>query len=190
MVGARGISVSTISSSHDRNYTSPSSDAFKEDEYIRRKPARSVLSLPLMRQGKLVALLYLENNLAPRVFTPARVAILKFLASEAATSLENARLYHALRERESRIHRLVDANIIGICFFGPGGDILEANHAFLKTVGYDREDVSTGRLRWTNLTPPEWNDAPRTPMQSWKRLALSSRSKKSTSAKMAAALRY
>jgi GAF domain-containing protein len=143
-----------------------------------------------MSQGKLVALLYLENNLAPRVFTPARVAILKFLASEAATSLENARLYHALRERESRIHRLVDANIIGICFFGPGGDILEANHAFLKTVGYDREDVSTGRLRWTNLTPPEWNDAPRTPMQSWKRLALSSRSKKSTSAKMAAALRY
>ena len=134
------------------------SDAFKEDEYIRRKPARSVLSLPLMRQGKLVALLYLENNLAPRVFTPARVAILKFLASEAATSLENARLYHALRERESRIHRLVDANIIGICFFGPAGDIVEANHAFLETVGYDREDVSTGRLRWTNLTPPEWND--------------------------------
>jgi PAS domain S-box-containing protein len=134
------------------------SEAFKNDAYIHGKRPRSVLGLPLIKQGKSVALLYLENNLAPHVFTPARVAMLKFLASEAATSLDNARLYHALRERESRIRRLVDANIIGICIFGPGGDIVEANHSFLKTVGYDREDIDTGRLRWTNLTPPEWSD--------------------------------
>ncbi|SDS53730.1 AAA family ATPase [Bradyrhizobium canariense] len=132
--------------------------AFTSDEYIRRKHARSVLCLPLIKQGKSVALLYLENNLAPHVFTPARVAVLKFLASEAATSLDNARLYRALQERESRIHRLVDANIIGICIFGPEGHIVDANHSFLKTVGYDREDLNTGRLRWTNLTPPEWSD--------------------------------
>ena len=134
------------------------SEAFENDAYVRRKRPRSVLCLPLIKQGKSVALLYLENNLAPRVFTPARVAVLKFLASEAATSLENARLYHALQDRESKIRRLVDANIIGICIFGPDGDIFEANQAFLKTVGYDREDVETGRLRWTNLTPPEWSD--------------------------------
>jgi PAS domain S-box-containing protein len=134
------------------------SEAFENDAYVRRKRPRSVLCLPLIKQGKPVALLYLENNLAPRVFTPARVAVLKFLASEAATSIENARLYHALQERESKIRRLVDANIIGICIFGPEGDIFEANQAFLKTVGYDREDVDTGRLRWTNLTPPEWSD--------------------------------
>jgi PAS domain S-box-containing protein len=131
---------------------------FTGDEYIRRERARSVLCLPLVKQGKSVALLYLENNLAPRVFTPSRVAVLTFLASAAATSLDNARLYHALQERESRIHRLVDANIIGICIFGPEGEILDANHSFLKTVGYDREDLDTGLLRWTNLTPPEWSD--------------------------------
>jgi PAS domain S-box-containing protein len=131
---------------------------FTGDEYIRRERARSVLCLPLIKQGKSVALLYLENNLAPRVFTPSRVAVLTFLASAAATSLDNARLYHALQERESRIHRLVDANIIGICIFGPEGEILDANHSFLKTVGYDREDLDTGLLRWTNLTPPEWSD--------------------------------
>src|SRR5262249_8643707 len=91
--------------------------AFTGDAYIRRNRARSVLALPLMKQGKLLALLYLENNLAPRVFTPARVAVLKFLASEAATSLDNARLYRELQERESRIHRLVDSNIIGIFIF-------------------------------------------------------------------------
>ena len=44
--------------------------AFTGDAYVRRKRARSVLTLPLIKQGKLVALLYLENNLAPRVFTP------------------------------------------------------------------------------------------------------------------------
>jgi PAS domain S-box-containing protein len=131
---------------------------FTGDEYIRRERARSVLCLPLIKQGKSVALLYLENNLAPCVFTPSRVAVLTFLASTAATSLDNARLYHALQERESRIHRLVDANIIGICIFGPEGEILDANHSFLKTVGYDREDLDTGLLRWTNLTPPEWSD--------------------------------
>jgi PAS domain S-box-containing protein len=133
-------------------------DVFEDDAYVRRRQPRSVLCLPLIKQGKPVALVYLENNLASHVFTPARVAILKFLASESATALENARLYHALRERESRIHHLVDANIIGICFFGPAGDIVEANRAFLETIGYGREDIDAGRLRWTNLTPPEWTD--------------------------------
>jgi PAS domain S-box-containing protein len=132
--------------------------AFTSDAYVRRKCARSVLTLPLMKQGKLVALLYLENNLALRVFTPTRVAVLKFLASEAATSLDNARLYRELQERESKIRRLVDANIIGICIFNRARDILDANHSFLDIVGYDREDLITGRLRWTDLTPPEWRD--------------------------------
>jgi PAS domain S-box-containing protein len=129
--------------------------AFTGDQYIRRTQARSVLTLPLTKQGKLVALLYLENNLSPNVFTPARMAILKFLGSEAATSLDNARLYRALQERESRISRLVDANIIGIFIFGPGYEIVDANDSFLHTIGYNREDLETGRLRWRKLTPPE-----------------------------------
>jgi PAS domain S-box-containing protein len=130
--------------------------AFTSDEYIRRKNGRSVLCLPLMKQGKPMALLYLENNLAPRVFTPARVAVLKFLASEAAISLDNARLYCELQERESKIRRLVDANIIGVYVFNRDRDILDANDLFLNTVGYDREALIAGRLRWTDLTPPEW----------------------------------
>jgi PAS domain S-box-containing protein len=131
---------------------------FASDEYIRRKNVRSVLTLPLLKQGKPVAFLYLENNLAPLVFTPARVDLLKFLASEAATSLDNARLYRALQERESRIRRLVDANIIGIHIFNEEGVIVDANHSFLKTVGYDREDLIAGQLRYIDLTPPEWRN--------------------------------
>ncbi len=131
---------------------------FSADEYLRQKCARSVLGLPLVKQAKLIGVLYLENNLTPHVFTPARLAVLELLASQAAISLENARLYRDLEEREAKIRRLVDANIIGIFIWSLHGEILEANEAFLHTVGYDREDLTSGRLRWTDLTPAEWLD--------------------------------
>jgi PAS domain S-box-containing protein len=57
---------------------------------------------------------------------------------------------------EAKIRRLVDANIIGIFFWEIEGRIVEANDAFLRMVGYDREDLISGRVRWTDLTPPEW----------------------------------
>jgi PAS domain S-box-containing protein len=93
------------------------------------------------------------------VFTPARISVLELLASQVAISLENARLYGDLGEREARIRRLVDANIIGILIWAVDGRIIEANQAFLDMVGYAREDLISGRLRWTELTPAEWRDA-------------------------------
>src|SRR6202035_5015750 len=81
--------------------------AFAADPYIRQHQARSVLCLPLLNQAKLIGVLYLENNLAPRVFAPARLAVLKLLASQAAISLENTRLYRDLAEREAKVRRLV-----------------------------------------------------------------------------------
>jgi len=133
---------------------------FSDDEYIRGQRPRSILCLPLVKQGALVALLYLENNLAPNVFTPGRIAVLKVLASEAAMSLENSRLYRELQEREAKIRRLVDANIIGVVIADQEGAILEANDAFLDMIGYSRDDLVAGRLRWgTKLTPAEWRAA-------------------------------
>jgi PAS domain S-box-containing protein len=129
---------------------------FAADPYIRQRQARSVLCLPLLNQAKLIGVLYLENNLAPRVFAPVRLAVLKLLASQAAISLENTRLYRDLAEREAKIRRLVEANIIGIFIFDFEDRIVEANDAFLQMVGYDREDLVAGRIRWTDLTPPEW----------------------------------
>jgi PAS domain-containing protein len=99
----------------------------------------------------LVALLYLENRLIPGVFTIGRISVLKVLASQAAISLESSRLYRDLREREAQIRRLVDANIVGIMFWDLEGRILDANDAFLRMVGYEREDLVSGRLRWTEL---------------------------------------
>jgi PAS domain S-box-containing protein len=67
-----------------------------------------------------------------------------------------ATLHREIEEREAKIRRLVDANIIGIVIWNREGQVLEANDAFLRMVGYDREDLVSGRVRWTDLTPPEW----------------------------------
>ncbi|MBV9878085.1 MAG: AAA family ATPase, partial [Verrucomicrobia bacterium] len=82
---------------------------FSTDIYVRQRQARSIFCLPLTNQTKLIGVLYLENNLGPDVFTPIRIAALSLLASQAAISIENTRLYRDLEEREARIRRLVDA---------------------------------------------------------------------------------
>ena len=131
---------------------------FSADPYIVERRARSMFCLPLMNQAKLIGVLYLENKVAPRVFAPARTGVLKLLASQAAISLENTRLYRDLADREGKIRRLVDANVLGICIWHLEGAIVEANDTFLHMLQYRREDIVSGRLRWTDLTPAEWRE--------------------------------
>jgi PAS domain S-box-containing protein len=69
-----------------------------------------------------------------------------------------ARFDKELAEREAKIRRLVDSNIIGIVIWNLDGQIIDANEAFLRMVGYDREDLVLSRLNWTELTPPEWRE--------------------------------
>jgi PAS domain S-box-containing protein len=69
-----------------------------------------------------------------------------------------ATLHRELEERETKIRRLVEVDIIGCFTWDLDGQIIEANDAFLHIVGYDREDLASGRLRWTDLTPAEWLD--------------------------------
>ena len=133
-----------------------SQNRFAADTYFSQRHALSVLCLPLVTQGKLVGVLYLENNLAPNVFTSNRIAVLKLLASQAAIALENTQLYADVKEREAKIRRLVDADILGITTWNTEGAILASNDAFLRMVQYDQEDVAAGRLRWRDMTPGEW----------------------------------
>jgi PAS domain S-box-containing protein len=135
-----------------------SGNSFSGDPYIVQHRARSILCMPLINQAKLTGVLYLENNLTPRVFTPDRITVLKVLASQAAVSLENTRLYRDLENRETKIRRLVEANVVGIAMWNLEGAITGANEAFLHMVQYDREDLASGRVRWTDLTPAEWSD--------------------------------
>jgi PAS domain S-box-containing protein len=131
---------------------------FSADPYIVQSRAHSILCLPLVNQTKLIGILYLENNLTPYVFTPGRVTVLKVLASQAAISLENTRLYGDLEDREARIRRLVEANVVGVVMWTLDGAIIEANEAFLHMVQYGHEDLASGRVRWRDLTPAEWRD--------------------------------
>jgi len=95
---------------------------FSADEYVRQKHARSVLCLPLVKQAKLVGVLYLENNLAPGVFTSAKLAVLKLLASQAAISLENVQLYDELRRSEAYLSEAQRLSHTGTCAWRPSGE--------------------------------------------------------------------
>jgi len=130
-------------------------DPLGDEDYVHRRHPRSILCLPLMKQARLAGLLYFENTLATHAFTPDRVAVLELLAAQAAISLENTLLYSDLQEREARIRRLVDSNIIGILFFDTRGDISYANDAFLSMTGYTRQDLVSGAVSWRDMTPAE-----------------------------------
>jgi len=80
------------------------SDAFREgmftaEPYIHKNLSKSILCVPIINQGKLIGILYLENNLTTGAFTPQRVEVLKLLSSQAAISLENALLYRTLEQK-------------------------------------------------------------------------------------------
>jgi predicted ATPase/signal transduction histidine kinase len=117
---------------------------FSADEYVRDKRARSVLCLPLVKQAKLIGLLYLENNLAPGVFTPQRIVLLELLASQAAISLENAHLYGELTV-ENRIRRQAEEDL-------RRSEVYLAEAQRLSRTGSFGWTPSSGRIYWSDET--------------------------------------
>ena len=128
---------------------------FSEDLYFTEYRVRSVICLPLINQSISIGVLYLESD-KPSFFNKDAVTLLNVLASQAAIALENARVYFDLENGEAKLRGLVDANIIGIFTWSIDGAILGANDEFLRTVQYSRDDLVSGRVRWTDLTPPDW----------------------------------
>ena len=116
-------------------------EPFSTDDYIREKRARSVLCLPLVKQTKLIGVLYLENNFASHVFTPARISILELVASQAAISLENARLYGELTVSEDRWRKLFESVPVGVVLVGSDRRYVAANPAFQKMTGYSEAEL-------------------------------------------------
>ena len=81
---------------------------------------------------------------------------LKFQVSEREKA--EAEVRELARGLEAKIRRLVEANVVGIVMWNLEGAITGANEAFLRMVQYDLEDIASGRVRWTELTPAEWRD--------------------------------
>ena len=81
---------------------------FVSDRYILKYQPKSVLCMPILKQGKLIGVLYLENSLTIGAFTSDRLEVLNLICSQAAISLENAQLYQTLYESENKFRRLVE----------------------------------------------------------------------------------
>ena len=77
-------------------------DAFVADPYIIQNQPQSILCIPIVKQHKLIGILYLENNLMSNVFTCDRLEVLNILCSQATISLENAHLYFNLKRSQIR----------------------------------------------------------------------------------------
>src|SRR5262249_29633442 len=92
---------------------------FAADPYIRRRQARSLLCMPLLNQGQLIGVLYLENTLPPRAFAPARIAMLKLIAAQAAISLENTRSAEQLRRSEAYLAEAQRLSLTGSFGYNP-----------------------------------------------------------------------
>ena len=114
---------------------------FAADAYIRQTQARSVLCLPLLKQARLIGALYLENRLTSHLFTPARIAVLELLASQAAISLENARLYADLLASEERWRNLFESVPVGVNLTDSQGRYIAANPAFQRMTGYSEAEL-------------------------------------------------
>ena len=126
---------------------------FLADEYIYRHHARSILCMPLLKETRLVGVLYLENNLAPHVFTPDRIVILKLLASLAAISLENIRAEAEARVSEQRYREvqmeLAHANRVATMGQLSASIAHEINQPIAAAVTY-----ADAALRWLGAHPP------------------------------------
>jgi PAS domain S-box-containing protein len=181
MDGREGLPVDrdtvTGRAAHDRRTIHVHDIAAEDSEYpvgsrlVKDLGWRTTLATPLLREGTPIGTI-LVRRMEVRPFSDKQIALLETFAAQAAIAIENVRLFEAekqrtlalvhanrdLTEREARIRRLVDSNIIGIFIWDFDGRILDANDAFLRMVNYDREDLVSGRIRWAELTPPDWRD--------------------------------
>jgi predicted ATPase/serine phosphatase RsbU (regulator of sigma subunit) len=86
-------------------------NTFYADPYIIGTQPKSVLCTPIINQGQFLGILYLENNLTTRAFTPDRLEVLNILSAQAAISIENSRLYQTLEDKvKERTAQLAQAN--------------------------------------------------------------------------------
>jgi signal transduction histidine kinase/GAF domain-containing protein len=97
--------------------------------------ARSILCLPIKQHDAVSGLLYLEHSTAPHVFTPERVQMLELLTSQAAISLENARLYADLKARERDLSAAL-------------AQLIEGQN--LSKTGTFTSDIETDQQHWSD----------------------------------------
>jgi len=128
------------------------SGEFVQDPYVQQHRVRSVLCTPLINRARTSGILYLENNLAPHVFSPQRVSLLRLLSSQMAISIDNARARaelesllesrsKALASAEVQIRTLFEDSPLGIALSTSEGRFLSVNKAMLKMLRVTEEEL-------------------------------------------------
>jgi PAS domain S-box-containing protein len=132
-------------------------DRYRHDPYVLERATRSVIATPLLHQGRLLGVVYLENDLASGVFTPDRLALIQVVASQAAIAIQNAQLYAGLKREladrarvETALRTISEgtAALTGLEFFRTvarlAAGTLESRYALVaEVVGERRDRVST-----------------------------------------------
>jgi PAS domain S-box-containing protein len=108
---------------------------FINDPYIQHHQTQSILCMPMLNQGKLIGVLYLENQLAAGAFTPERSQVLHLLSTQAAISIANAKLYSKLRDSESKMAQFLEAIPVGIGIVDATGRPYYANQQGIELMG-------------------------------------------------------
>ncbi|HBB34966.1 MAG TPA: hypothetical protein DDZ80_19765 [Cyanobacteria bacterium UBA8803] len=109
--------------------------SFINDTYIKKHQPKSILCCALLNQGKLIGIVYLENNLTTGAFTPDRLEVLKLLSSQAAIAIENAKLYSELRQRESQLTQFLEAMPVGVAVLDAQGQPYYTNYRAKQLLG-------------------------------------------------------
>jgi signal transduction histidine kinase len=138
---------------------------YGRDPYVERNQSRSILCVPLIKQGTLSGLLYMENSLLAGIFTVDRVQMLEVLASQAAISMENARLYEDLKtenlmraateaslcETQEKLDKAAKLTAMGELVASIAHEVSQP----LSAVG----TCATAALRWLNRAVPDIKEA-------------------------------
>lgn len=111
------------------------SGQFPLDRYIQGAQPKSILCTPLLHQGQLKGILYLENNLITNAFTCNHLEVLKLLSSQAAIYLQNSQLYVALQESEKKLAQFLDAVPVGVYAINSSGKLYYANRTAQEIAG-------------------------------------------------------
>jgi PAS domain S-box-containing protein len=131
---------------------------FAADEYFRAHHPSFIVCMPLLKQTGLIGIIYLESNLADKALTPAQVAVIKLLATEAAMSLENTHLYSDLQERDTKTRRIIDSSLDAVLSMNERGTVTEWNAQAEAMFGW-RRDEAVGRSLSELLIPRQHRDA-------------------------------
>ncbi|MEG4944015.1 AAA family ATPase [Microcoleus sp. F4-D5] len=123
---------------------------FTQDAYIKTQQPKSILCAPLLNQGQLIGIVYLENNLADGVFTPDRLEVIQLLSSQAAIALTNARLYTQVQSTQNRLNKFLNAIPVGISVHDAKGQIIYTNQVAQQLLNIqDLPKVETEKLSQT-----------------------------------------